>query len=238
MCLEDFIKLINKENDNLQLDYASFKLLDVVSLSNNLNININSAKNLIFQKIDNQLYPNTIERNILSQYANSDNVIWNDSNVELTNNVNYDIPFYNKYKYTVDSVMVQMEKLLYLINNKTFITQNLAPTGSISNTRLNDIYTTFKQEIYNQTITTLKNIYNNLQLSYYSVQANQTLDSFQSRIINLVFNVLTNYTNTNITTNTGTTTTTVTVGNFYFLLMFKYFSNPSINFHSSIVSIL
>lgn len=228
-CLEKIINLINNSTDNLTINYAVLNLSNIKDPLEDFSNLINEIpiKNLYYSKINNINNINIDDKVIFNQLNKDDNVNWNQNNIinSTYNIITYDTMFYNKYKNTVLSTLSQLQKMLFLVNNKSLITKTYIANVNAATIDLNILYNATKNNIYNDSLNIIENIWNNLQLIYYA-NANATIviDDYSVRIVEQIFDIIkNNYYNKNInyfktlyfknfdtTTTTHTTTRTTT----------------------------
>lgn len=176
---------------------------------NNTNYNNNNNNNLFENKINNfdivLTDPNNLINRVFSnQYNINDVVTWNQFNTDYfdggfsiiysTNSsikqCSYNTQFYNRYSNSINSILNQNKKLLFVTTNKYFL--NLISSNNFVGGDLFVIYNDYINTIYNENITLNKNIYNNLKISF---QANN-YQEYQYLLISQLFNIINKFSDT------------------------------------------
>ena len=240
-CLESFITIINNSTEILIFNYSTIYIQNIAnglninnknlyaysqpSLFNiifNTNINFNNTnfyENKLINYDESTDYTLLTSKVFTNQYNINDVVSWYQLNINYsvslsikyltTKQLSYNIPFYNRYRNTINSILNENEKLLFTINNKYFV-------NFISNNKLvsNDLFTTcqtYVQTIYEDNLSIIKNMYNNLNFSFQSNGLNY-YGEYQNLIINQIFNIIKNFYDTTIN-NSNTYTHTILFSN-------------------------
>jgi hypothetical protein len=236
-CLESFITIINASTETLIFNYSTIYIQNVAnglnindrmffaysqpSLFNiilNTNIvysNTNYYENKILDYGGSNDYDSLTSKIFINQYNINDTVTWYQLNINnsvslsfdyLTiKQLSYNIPFYSRYRNTINSILNETEKLLFTVNNKYFV-------NFISNNKLvsNDLFTTYQsyaQTIYDETLLMIKNMYQNLNLSFQSNGSNYYAQ-YQNLLINQIFSTMKKFYDTSVN-NTNTYTNTL-----------------------------
>jgi len=240
-CLESFITIINNSTETLIFNYSTIYIQNVANGLNIKNTNFYtytqpSLYNIIFNPYILNTNTNYFENKLLvynespdyelltskvfvNQYNINDVVAWYqldiNYSVPLSYNYNalkqlsYNVPFYNRYRDTINSVLNENEKLLFTINNKYFV--NFISNNKSVSSDLFTTYQTYAQTIYEQTLTIIKNMYNNLFLSFESNGLNY-YNKYENLIINQIYSIITKFYDTTIS-NTNTYTNTLLFSN-------------------------
>jgi hypothetical protein len=195
----------------INIDYYSLQPCLFNIIFNNTNSYNNN--NLFENKINNfnivMGEPNNlINRVFTNQYNVNDVVSWSQFNVDLfssnnfinsTNNSikqrSYNTMFYRRYSNSINAILKQNEKLLFVSNNKYFL--NYISSNNLVGGDLFIIYNDYINTIYYENITLNKNIYSNLNTSF---QSNNYPEN-QYLLITQIFNILNKFSDTTINTN-------------------------------------
>jgi len=197
--LKDIISLLNNSNEKLKFNYST--VFSEIFLSNNLVETIipqivNIFENKIVNIFENKIYnfnttltdPNKLTYKIFdNQFNLSDTVVWFNNNIINYNLISYNLEFYKKYNKTILNIQKQNQKLLYISNNKYFL--NYITSNNLVSS---DLFTTsidYLNTIYNETLTIIKKIYDNLQKTYLPYNYfNAT--NYNTTLINQIFAIL------------------------------------------------
>lgn len=202
----------------IQPSLYSIILNQITSINNN---NYYENKLLNYTSDD---YTIPINKVFINQYNINDVVSWFQLNINYssslaqiyltTKQLSFNVPFYNRYRNTINAILNENEKLLFTINNKYFV-------NFISNNKLvsNDLFTSYQQYIntnYEKTLTIIKNMYSNLKLSFQANDSTYYVE-YQNLLIEQIFALISKFYDTSIN-NTNTYTHTLLFSNTNILL--------------------
>ena len=176
---------------------------------NNNNLFENKINNFDITTTDaNNLY----SRTFINQYNINDVVTWNQLNTNVfygvmtnyTYNYNtakqlsYNTEFYNRYSASINAILNQNEKLLFISSNKFFL--NYISSNNLVGTDLFTIYNDYISTIYDESISIINNLYNNLSKSFKANNKNNYLE-YQSLLINQILGIILKFYDTSISKN-------------------------------------
>ena len=199
--------IANEQNLNDSIFYSQESYIHNIIFNNTINFNnSNLFENIINDFDATNIDPNKINSNIFNnQYNIEDIVSWNQFNTKYfnptqidyynTNSVkqlSYNTQFYYRYFNSIDSILNQNEKLLFISNNKYFL--NYISSNKLVGKELSIIYNDYINTIYNQNIKLINNIYNNLNISFQSNNLS-IFTEYQNILINQLFAILSKFYN-------------------------------------------
>lgn len=202
--LKDIITLLNNTNEKLKFNYSTIYSEYIIISNYIIDLSINLFENKIYNFNTTLTDPNKLTYKIFdNQYNLSDNLNWFQNNIIFPGQISYNSQFYKKYNETILNIQKQNEKLLYISNNKYFL--NYITSNNLVSTDLFKTSVDYLNTIYNQTLTIIKKIYNNLQKSYLSYN-NFTTTNYGITLIDYIFAILDKFYNNSVNNRTYTYT--------------------------------